>query len=51
VQSDWGHAVDISAMPLTREDIDLLILIEEQKIPSLIGLLKKGFTIFQEKNS
>ena len=45
-----GLAVAILAKPRATEDIDLLILIEEQQIPSLVGLLKKRFKIIQQKN-
>jgi len=45
-----GLAVAILAKPRATEDIDLLILIEEPQIPSLVGLLKKRFKIIQQKN-
>lgn len=45
-----GLAVAIQAKPRATEDIDLLILLEEQQIPSLVGLLKKRFKIIQQKN-
>ena len=45
-----GLAVAILAKPRATEDIDLLILIEEQQIPSLVGLLHKRFKIIQGKN-
>jgi hypothetical protein len=45
-----GLAVAIQAKPRATEDIDLLVLIEEQQIQSLVGLLKKRFTIINEKN-
>ena len=45
-----GLAVAILAKPRATEDIDLLILINEEKIPALIRLLEKRFKIFQKKN-
>jgi predicted nucleotidyltransferase len=45
-----GLAVAILAQPRATEDIDLLILIEEQQIPSLVELLKKRFNVIQGKN-
>jgi predicted nucleotidyltransferase len=45
-----GLAVAILAKPRATEDIDLLILIEEHQIPSLLDLLKKRFKIIQVKN-
>jgi len=45
-----GLAVAILAKPRATEDIDLLILIEERQIPSLVELLKKRFNIIQEKS-
>lgn len=45
-----GLAVAILAKPRATEDIDLLILMEERQIPSLVGLLKKRFTIIQGQN-
>jgi hypothetical protein len=45
-----GLAVAIQAKPRATEDIDLLVLIEEQQIQSLIELLKKRFSIIHEKN-
>jgi hypothetical protein len=45
-----GLAVAILAKPRATEDIDLLILIEEPQIPSLIELLKKRFKIIQREN-
>lgn len=45
-----GLAVAILAKPRATEDIDLLILIEEHQIPSLVGLLKKRFKIIQGEN-
>jgi hypothetical protein len=45
-----GLAVAILAKPRATEDIDLLILIEESQIPSLVGLLKKKFKIIQGQN-
>ena len=45
-----GLAVAILAKPRATEDIDLLILIEEQQIRSLVELLKKRFKIIEVKN-
>ncbi len=45
-----GLAVAILATPRATEDIDLLILIEEQQIPSLVGLLEKRFKIIRGQN-
>ena len=45
-----GLAVAILTKPRATEDIDLLILIEESQIPSLVGLLKKKFKIIQRQN-
>ena len=45
-----GLAVGILAKPRATEDIDLLILIEENKLPSLTVLLKKKFEVIQERN-
>lgn len=45
-----GLAVAILAKPRATEDIDLLIFINEEKIPSLIRILEKRFTIVQKKN-
>ena len=45
-----GLAVAILAKPRATEDIDLLIFINEEKIPALIRLLEKRFKIFQKKN-
>jgi predicted nucleotidyltransferase len=45
-----GLAVAIQAKPRATEDIDLLVLIEEQQIQTLIDLLKKRFSIIHEKN-
>ena len=45
-----GLAVAILTKPRATEDIDLLILIEESQIPSLVGLLKKKFKIIQGQN-
>ena len=45
-----GLAVAILTKPRATEDIDLLILIEESQIPSLVGLLKKRFKIIQRQN-
>jgi hypothetical protein len=45
-----GLAVAIQAKPRATEDIDLLVLIEEQQIQTLIDLLKKRFSIIHKKN-
>jgi len=45
-----GLAVAILAKPRATEDIDLLVLIEEQQIPSFVGILKKRFKIIQGQN-
>jgi hypothetical protein len=45
-----GLAVAILAKPRATEDIDLLILIEEPQIPSLIVLLEKKFKIIRVQN-
>ena len=45
-----GLAVAIQAKPRATEDIDLLVLIEEQQIQTLIELLKERFSIIHEKN-
>ena len=43
-----GLAVGILAKPRATEDIDLLILIDEQQIPSLMALLKKHLDVTHE---
>ena len=45
-----GLAVAILAKPRATEDIDILILIEEQQIPSFVKILKKRFKIIQGQN-
>ena len=45
-----GLAVAIQSKPRATEDIDLLVLMEEQQIQSLIDLLKKRFSIIHGKN-
>ena len=45
-----GLAVAILAKPRATEDIDLLILIEEQKKSSITELMKKKFVIIQDNN-
>ena len=45
-----GLAVAILAKPRATEDIDLLILIDEQEIPTISGLIKKKFEVIQDHN-
>ncbi len=43
-----GLAVGILSKPRATEDIDLLVLIDEERIPSLMSLLREHLNVIQE---